>query len=307
MITILTGSNNHQLKQVKFDLVESFIKQNGEHAVEQIDASTKSIDEILGSVQSMPFLADKKLVVLSELAGNKELTGDVQKLLDVVIDQVDLVVYLPVVDKRSVLYKTLKKQPGFKDLKALDENQLVSWLLDQAKANNLKLSNSDARYMVNYVGTDQVRLGNELDKLGNYDKQITKDLIEKLTVKSIQSTTFDMLDAAFAGKTDQAIRFYKEQRILGVEPQVIMGALIWQLRVILALKFSKFDVAETARQSKFSPYSLNKSKRLADSISKNQLKQLVSSVLQLDIASKSKPIDIDEAIMAKFIEIGELV
>lgn len=306
MITILTGKNSHQLKQQKREIISKFLASHGEHAIEQIDASTKSYEDILGSVQSMPFLADRKLVVLTELPINKQLSDNIEKLLDAVIDQVDLVIYLPVIDKRSVLYKVLKKQSGFRELKQLDENQLVGWLMDRAKSKSYDLSSSDARYLITYVGTDQLRLGNELDKLGSYNPIVSRESINKLSTKSIQSNTFDMLDAAFSGNTAQAITYYKEQRLLGVDPQVIIGALIWQIRIILALKYSKLDVNETAAHSKFSPYSLRKSAKLADAISREQIKNLVRSVLELDVASKSKPIDIDEAMMAKVLEIGSL-
>lgn len=306
MIQILTGNNSYLLKSERSDIVNKFTTKHGEHSVELIDGTKQKLDDLMASVQSMPFLASAKLVVVDDIADNADMVGNIENILDQVIDEVHLLIYLPSVDKRSSLYKTLKKQPGFTELGKLTESQLQEWLIDLAKQKGYQLNSSDARYMIEFVGDNQLKLAKELDKIGCYNKHITRETIEKLAVKSISSNTFDMLDAAFSGNSARAIEYYKEQRLLGVEPQPILGAIVWQLRVLLAIKYSNLDINQIAKLSKFSPYSLRKSEALAKKLSKNDLKKLVGEILLLDVASKSKPINIDEAINMKLIEIGKL-
>src|SRR5207302_5372047 len=103
------------------------------------------------------------------------------------------------------------------------------WLSETAKARNATLNPSDASYLVERVGLNQQLLANELDKLLLYNPQITRSSIDQLTDPTPQSTVFQLLEAAFAGRTKQALDLYAEQRGLKVEPQQIIAMLAWQL------------------------------------------------------------------------------
>lgn len=307
MITVLSGKNIFSLNQYKNEVVDQQIKDYGEYSIEILNASEVSFKDILINVQTMPFLVEKKLIIISDIAVNKDATEDVEKLLEVDNQNVEILIVESNFDKRSSLYKTLKKKTNFKEFNDLDDYTLSKWISEIAKKNSYKISNSEISYLVQRVGSDQQKLFNELNKLASYENNITKENIELLTTKSIKSTTFDMLDSLFQGNINRAVEFYNEQRALNVEPQMIVGSLVWQLRVILAVKYSKENIDQTAKLSKFSPYSLRKSQNLADKLSKDQLKDIVSSILQLDIDSKSKSIDIDQAIKFKLLTISKQV
>lgn len=295
MLSILTGSNHFVLKQSLKKVVDTFVGEHGDMALEQLDGEEASYERISEAVQSLPFLATKKLVILHQPGKNKEFIERVESLLANVPDATDVILVEPKLDKRSSYYKWLKKQKGFMEFAELDERGLAKWAVDYAKTLDGKLGLADAHYLIGRIGTNQQRLSNEIAKLCLSGPDISREVIDELTESTPQSKIFDLLDAAFAGQTKRALELYHEQRELRVEPQEIIAMLGWQLRQVALAKTAgtKHDLVREARMS---PYSAKKAQRIASKLTLVKLKELVGSLTELDAKSKRAPIDLDSAL-----------
>jgi DNA polymerase-3 subunit delta len=235
MVITLTGENWFGLATALKKLVADFVAEHGDMALEQLDGETADVDRIREALQSAPFLASKKLVVLRGGAANKQFTENAEALLSDVSDTTDVILVEQKLDKRLGYYKYLKKATDFREFAALDERAAAKWLVDTAKARGGTISPVDALYMVDRVGLDQQLLANELEKLLLYSQQINKDSINLLTDQNVQSTIFQLLDAAFAGNKKRAIQLYEEQRSQKVDPLAIIAMLTWQLHILALL------------------------------------------------------------------------
>ncbi len=91
MITVLVGTNRFALKQVLDELIDAFVKEHGDLALERIDASEASYDSILGALEAMPFLSTHRMVVLSDLSANKQATDELGDLLGRVSEATELI------------------------------------------------------------------------------------------------------------------------------------------------------------------------------------------------------------------------
>jgi DNA polymerase-3 subunit delta len=170
-------------------------------------------------------------------------------------------------------------------------------LVKTAKGRGGALSSSDARYLVERVGTNQQILANELDKLLLYNEQVTRQTIDTLTDETPQSTIFQLLEAAFAGQTKRALKLYEEQRAMKVEPQQIIAMLAWQLHILAVIKTAGERTAdEIARAAKLNPFVVRKSQAVARNLSPGEFKNLIRRLLKIDVASKRTSIDTDEAL-----------
>jgi DNA polymerase III delta subunit len=67
MIITLAGSNFYSLNRRLDELAGKFLAEHGELALERIDAEEADPAAILEAVQSLPFLASRKMVVLRSL------------------------------------------------------------------------------------------------------------------------------------------------------------------------------------------------------------------------------------------------
>ena len=297
MTTVLTGENRFALQQELRRIVDGFVAEHTDMALEQIDGEDAEFDRIREALQSLPFLASKKLVVLRNPGANKQFVESAESLLTDLSEVTDVVIIETKPDKRTAYYKFLKKHTDLKEFNELDTPQLSKWLEGQAAFQGATLEKRDALYLIDRVGTNQLTLQNELQKLLNYDKKITRDSIDLLSERTPQSTTFDLLDAALRGDKAYALELYGEQRSMKVEPQQIIALLGWQLHALAVVKTAgERDATQIASESKLNPFVVRKTLVLARNMSLSTVKELVHSVRILDERLKSESIDADEAL-----------
>ncbi|HSX45201.1 MAG TPA: DNA polymerase III subunit delta [Candidatus Saccharimonadales bacterium] len=297
MITTLTGPNSFEIQHRLKQLVKKFVDEHGDLALERLDGEEISFDRIQNSIESLPFLASKKLVVLRSPGANKDFTEKFKQAFDRQADSTDLIIVEPKLDKRLSYYKFLKSKTEFIECNELDARQLANWLSKEAQKRDGQLSPNDAYYLVERVGLNQQMLFNELQKLLEYNPKITRQTIDLLTEETPQSTIFQLIDAAFAGNPKRALKLYDEQRRLKVEPLNIMGMLAWQLHILAVVKTAgQRSVAEIASQAKINPYVVQKNQTIAKKLSYVELKKLITEVTELDEKLKTTAIDPDEAL-----------
>lgn len=305
MIQTLTGTNSYMLRESLHRIAAQFTKQYGDLALERIDAGEVEYRKILDSVQAMPFLTSKRMIILRDPSTNKQLSEKIEELIGAVPETTRLIITEHKLDKRSSLYKTLKKQTDIQEFSDLDEQGLAKWLTETTQQRVGEMSLHDARLLVQRVGVDQMRLSNELAKLLSFDNKISKDSIEMLTVASPQSTVFALLDAAFAGNAKAAVRIYIEQRQQKVEPQAILGMLAWQFYVLATIKAAgQRSLDQIAKEAKINPFVVRKSQSIAKRITLAQLRALIDETLDVDRRMKTQTIDADDAMQALLIKIA---
>ena len=297
MIQVLTGTNDFARSNALKKITTDFVRVQGDFGLEKIEAGNIELGRLLENVSSLPFLANRRMIILYDPSANKSIGENIDKLIDAVADTTDLIIVERKFDKRLTLYKTLKKKTKLKEFTELDERGLAAWLHEEAKQRGGGLTSGDALYLVERTGTNQLGLSNELDKLLSYQPVITRATIDLLTEPLPQSSVFDLLDAAFSGNAKKAISLYQEQRKQQVEPQAIMGMLAWQMHILAVVKANESLGPEgIAASAKLNPFVVRKTMYLTSSKSLRDIKDLVKRVLDLDIRLKSEAIDADDAI-----------
>ncbi len=304
MIYFFTGDNHFAVKQRLQKLTKEFTAEYGDLALERIDAEEVSPATVIDATQSLPFLSPAKFVLVQN-ASDKDL---LEKLTEVdVSESITVVVVIPKVDKRATYYKKISKLPNFELFEMSNAHDLPRWVVDYAKNQEATISSADARYLVERVGTDQMLLGNDIDKLVTYNTYITKDSINELTDPLPQSTIFQLLDAAFAGNSKEVEKLYKEQRAQKVEPQAIIGMIAWQLHILATVKAAgNRSVDEISREAKINPFVVRKTQNLAHKLTMQDVKKLVKGAHDLDLLLKTKSVDADQAILLYLMGIKDL-
>ena len=297
MVVTLTGENSFVLGRELSRLVDEFTARSGDLALERIDGEMADPDRIREALTSLPFLADKKMMLLRGLSTNKQLAGQAEQLLSEVPETTDVILVEPKLDKRLAYYKFLKKETDFREFPELDQQGLARWLADETKRRGGSLGTADARYLVERVGANQQLLANELDKLLLRDPTVTRTTIDELTEAMPQSTIFQLLEAAFAGDRRRALKLYAEQRSQNVEPIQIIAMLAWQLHVLAVIKTAGDRTPDTiAKEAKINPFVIRKSQGIARRLSPGRLKRLIADLTDIDVSAKRTNIDTDEAL-----------
>ena len=305
-VITLTGDNDYARHNALTEIIALFSSEYSDLALERLDGEDAEFTRIMEAVSSVPLLASKKMVLLSNPSKNKEVGERINDLLGAVIDSTELVVYEPKFDKRSTLFKSLKKSSDFRDFANLDLPELTKWLVSEVRQYGAELAQPEARYLIERVGQNQQLLASEAEKLSLVGGKISRQQITDMTEATPQSTIFQLLDAALAGKTSLAIEIFDEQRNMKVEPQQIIGMFAWQLHIMALMKTAgKRSADQVAREAKISPYVAGKTKTLVANMTLGKLVQILDNLLDIDRRSKRSSIDLDDALKVFIIGLGQ--
>lgn len=298
MATTLTGNNSFKLHAHLNQLIDEFVSEHGDLALEKLDASEVSYEQMLGAVESLPFMASKKMVMIDDLSLNKEAAEKLGTLVERAGESTDLIIVESKVDKRGTYYKQLKKLTEFNEFNEMDEAQLAGWIVAEAKRMDAVLSHSDANYLVRRVGANQLRLSHELEKLIQYNPAITKQSIDLLTDENPSSTIFNLIDSVFSGNLKQALHIYDEQRQQKVEPQAIHGLLVWQMHAVAIAVSAPVSASSSdiAKESGMSPYVMQKSQRIARAMGRGKVIEFMKLLRDIDYRGKHEIFDYDDAL-----------
>lgn len=297
MITTLSGTNNFSRQQMLQERTQDFLKSNDEFGLERIDGEEANFEQIKEALLGQSLFASKKLVIVRNPEGSKELLEQIEHIIVSIPEDTDVILAFSKLDKRAKYAKFLQKETEFIEINQSDARQLAGWLVQECKRRGGKLSTANAQLLVDRIGPNQAMLNQELDKLLLYAPEITKQMIEIQTEPTPQSTVFELMDAAFGGNKKKALAIYKEQRELKVEPLAILGMIAWQLHILLIVASAKGKApADIAKDAKVHPFVVQKTSRIVSQLSLAQLKSLTDRALDLDIKLKSQAINADDAL-----------
>lgn len=295
-------------------MVADFEARYGDMSVERIDADEVTFDYMVAAVQSVPFLCERKLVVLRGSSLNKEFTEKFEDFLAAASESTDILITESKIDKRTAFYKQLQKKTDFHVYKELDAVGVARWAsqytaeqggtLSMTDANYLVQRVSDAARMQKRVGANQLLVKNEVDKLLLYSPKISRQTIDLMTEENPTSKIFDLLEAAFSGDAARMQRLYTDQRTQGVEPQQIIAMLVWQLYIFAVVKAGRGKSASViAQDAGLRPYSIESAQRAMNRVEMARLREMVRELRELDVRSKTEGIVLDEALQLYLLSI----
>ena len=159
----------------------------------------------------------------------------------------------------------------------------------------IKISNQDILYLINLCGTEKIVLKNETSKLISYalnSKEITKEDIDKLCIKTSDIIIFDL--------TDSLGQKNKKKALISLNELIENKEPIQKIVIMIAKHFKSLLVAKIAMEQNKdvlaelntkSAYAAGKYKNQAKCFSKEELTNMIKKLAKLDIDSKLGKID----------------
>lgn len=299
MIIAFIGDNSHAREQAAKEFIGSFSGMHGSVAIDKFAGEDIDFATLNEAVSTLPFLSARRLIIVRDLGGNKELATKLENLCKNVADTTDFVLMESQIDNRSKFLSELKKNTEVREFTHLQGEDLVKWVLEQAKKLGGKIDRKVAFALIDRVGVNHQLLASELEKLILYQPEVTLETLQTLTVRSPQSSVFAMLDAAFSGNTALALKLYREQRALGMEPAAILGMIVWQLHILNTVKAAKsMQPNQIASEAKISPFVVRKNLSTANRLSAQKIMQLLDLTIETDKLLKRTSANDDDALQA---------
>ncbi len=305
MIITLAGSNDFARSAALNEHVGRFIQLYGDSGLERVNGEDIEFGQLLDLLQAGNLFAAERMIIVRELSANKSATEKLDAVIAAVDQSVSLIIVEPNLDMRTSYAKMLQKKTEFKKFEPISEMKLPVWVVEVVGQRGGVISRADAQLLVERVGINQQTLSTELDKLLAYDVNVTAESIQLLTEPSPRSSIFDLLAAAFNGKTDTALKLYQDQRDQKMEPQAILSMIAWQLHILLIVKLGgNRSPQEIASDAKMSPFVIRNSTPIARSISIARLHGLLSAVINVEMTLKSKALNADDAVQDLLMQIA---
>lgn len=213
-----------------FEGEEEFIKRAALEAVRaatvtgdfremnDITLTDPDADQIIAAAETLPFLSDRRLVVVKESA---MLTGGKAKGYDEAASARRLDEYLNApaphstvvfyvrgkVDARKKLCAALRKKAAAVTFAQPDDVELTKWIAKRLAMTGKRIEAATCKALIYSVGRDMTLLANELDKLSAYagDREVVGIAdIDAVCTRATEARVFDLATALMLGEGARA-------------------------------------------------------------------------------------------------------
>ena len=266
------------------------------------------IDDLIYNIESPAFGYDNKLIIVKNSGlfkkdGRKKQGSPIQEKTASYINEstlTDVVVIFieDSVDKNNV-FDAISKKGIVVEFTELNESALVKKLKQIANLYKVNISEQDLKYFIEVSGTNMQFLINEIRKLIEFagsNGTITKNSIDKLSIKQIDSVIFDLTDNLGNKQISKALNVL-DDLIYNKEPlQKILVTLYNHFKKLylcsLAIKLNK-DIATSIGLKPNQTFLVNKYKRSLTYFKESELRAILDELLNLDYNSKNGKIDLE--------------
>lgn len=250
----------------------------------------KGVDvaQVIGLAETMPFFAERRVLILENTGLFKSGGEELAAYLEQIAPSAFFVFVESEIDKRSKLYKTVKKLGRESEMTTPKEDMLTKWILGIVKRENKQIATNALQLFLERTGSDMETMSKELEKLLTYcmDKdQITVSDVEKVCVKQIGNTIFDLMDAIGMKQQKKVLAIYSELMTLRISPFQILALLGRQFRILLLIKECKakgYPDREMAAKVSIPPFTVKKYLHQASLFQTKDLQKALQDCVQAD-------------------------
>lgn len=313
MILFLYGEDSYRSREKLNQIEEKFKKTDkGRVNLVKIDGEQTSWKNIEKEILAVPFLHDKKLVVIENFLKRKGQKFDeaVNFFKEKKLPKGTVVVFweegLP--DEHTVIFKLLNKPKQAERFNFLEGAKLNKWILNEVQARGVKIDQRAVILLAELVGPNLWQMSSELNKLAAYARgckgKITVNAVNLFVQGNFDENIFALTDAIGAKNDRLAFQLLNEQIEAGLKENYIFAMLVRHFRILLQLKeiveknysfISPNDVSiarHLAAELGLHPYVVKKGLWQIKNYSLLELKKIYSKLLAIDMKIKKTNLDI---------------
>ncbi len=269
-------------------------------------ANEVDFDKIAKAVETMPFLANKRLVIIKDLlnSNKQKLQEEVAEYLHSIPETTVLIFWEKGgVKKKGKLFKELRKISRAQEFELLVGIKLNNWIEQEVKKLGGKIEKEAVARLASYVGSDLWQMANEISKLVSYKVQGTNDKgqrssnsiicvsdVELLVKAKLNTNIFEMVDALGEKDTKKTTELVDDLLTSGETEGYLLSMITYQFRNLLIVKDlteKKLNKFQIAKQTNIHPYVVSKTIPQSKNFTEGELEEIYSKLLYADKAIKT--------------------
>lgn len=238
-VYLLYGEEAYLIRQYRDKLKDALTGGGDSMNYHYFEGKDISVGEVIDLAETMPFLADRRVIVMENSGLFKHGGEQLAEYLKEPSETAFFVLAEREIDKRSKLFKAITAKGRAVEFKAQDESTLKRWILGILKKENKKIAERDLELFLEKTGTDMENISKELEKLICYcmDKEvIAGEDIEAVCTRQVNNQIFEMMNAIAEKRQKEAMKLYYDLLTLKEPPMRILFLLARQFNLLLQVK-----------------------------------------------------------------------
>jgi len=304
LIHVFHGSDDFSISE-KFEELKKALGDGEALAVNTTVLEGRDIQpsELLNHCRSMPFLGDRRLVIVKGLLGrfDHKKKGDLSssewdsldKELEDIPSSTELVFIDGDIAPNNRLLRKLAPLSSVHWHRLPVGPDLEKWIVSRVTRRGGKVSPRAAHLLGELAGDSLWTLIQEIEKLCLYanGRLITDKDVRMMTIHVREASVFALVDAIIEMRTSTAMQLLHRLIDEGASPSYVLSMLSRQLRLMLqARELQSMDLSPTAKREALRVSPRFRVDRLMDQSSKYPISRLVevyAKVLETDLAIKT--------------------
>lgn len=251
-VYLFCGGKSPRGKQATFEpmLAERAIERivsetvdpaNKDFAFAAFYADETKVGSIVMDAQTLPFLADRRVVLVrnAERYNSEAGAGVMLDYLASPNESTILLLLSNKVDKRTKFYKACGKAGVIVECPSLTEQDAMKWVRDQTKERSKTIDGDAVRVLVDRTGTHLSDVDNALTLVMNYlgetEPHITAEAVGIACADVAEEEIWALTDAIAASRAGEALDALRRLTDLGKHPDEIIGTINWLLKSAYAV------------------------------------------------------------------------
>lgn len=288
---LIYGEENFLKRSYKNRLREAILGEDTMN-YHYFEGKNLKLSEIISLADTMPFFAEHRLILVENSGLFKSSADEMAEYLPHLPETTCMIFVEDEVDKRSRMYKAVKKYGYAAEMVRQSSGQLAKWCAGLLAKEGKKITSSTMEFFLGRVGEDMENIRAELDKLISYTlgrDVITPQDVEAVCTTQVTNQIFEMVGAISGRQTAKAMKLYEDLLILREPPMKILFLIARQFNQLLLVREMSgkgLGRSEMASQLKIPPFAVGKLTTQARAFSKEQIFSYVQECVDMEEAVK---------------------
>lgn len=326
MIYLLYGEDSLSVEEMLASLRPDQDSDDGLYDVNTLalNGATVSLAELEAAWSTIPFMADKRTVIVRNLLARMErrrgggsegsagLQGewaDIGERLAHVPDSTELIFVDAAVNRGNPLLRAVRSLAQVHEFRLPSVRDMPGWVRQRADRLGTGIEPSAISALVDAIGNDTRIVDMELQKLALYRSggMVRRQDVEAMVSYVREASIFAAVDAALEGRAGVALRMAHQLLEAGRPPIYVITMLARQVRfLILAKDLKARGVAqdEIGRRLSISRYPLTKTMQQEVRFTAERLAEIHRKLLEADLSIKTGAADEETALDALIIALA---
>jgi len=310
LLYVLMGQDDFSISQA----VEEIKKGMGDPSLLSanttiLDGQQVSLDQLKAACETVPFLAEKRLVIIKGLLERfepKDKTSRKAKIRPRQNEHKSLAAYISSIPDSTILVlidgkirsgnpllKELSGRAEIKSFPLLRDDKLRQWIQRRVEGEGGSISPQAVSLLAHIVGGNLWTMANEINKLVLFvsGRRIEQEDVRMMTGYAQEANVFAMIDAILEFKAGEAEQLLQQLLQRGAAPAYLLVMLSRQVQLMVRAKeLRRQGKAETVVQNRLgltSEFALRKTLEQADRYPLERLREIYQKLLQTDLSIKT--------------------